>query len=51
MKMSDEERISMGERGYALCKKIFSWEVIARKTALLYEYLLNGGEKPEFVYD
>lgn len=48
----DETKLeTMGNNGYALVKNKFSWDHIANQTIQLYEYLLNGGEKPEFVYE
>ena len=41
----------MGLNGYSLVKQKFCWEEIAKQTIQLYEYLLNGGEKPSFVYE
>lgn len=49
--LSNEELVKMGVNGYSLVKKKFCWEEIAKQTIQLYEYLLNGGEKPDFVYD
>lgn len=49
--LSNEDLAKMGLNGYSLVKKKFCWEEIAKQTIQLYEYLLNGGEKPGFVYD
>jgi len=43
-------RIEMGKRGQELIKNNYSIEVVAQKMAQLYNWILNGGEKPEFVY-
>lgn len=48
--MSDEDRIKMGQNGYELVKEEFTWNSSAKKMTILYNWLLNGGEKPEFVY-
>ncbi|MDR3129619.1 MAG: glycosyltransferase [Tannerellaceae bacterium] len=48
--MSDEARITMGKNGRRLVEEQFTWEVSAQKMLRLYDWLLNGGEKPEFVY-
>ncbi len=47
--MKDEERIMIGENGYNLVKREYTWDGIADKTIQLYKWLLNGGEKPAFV--
>lgn len=49
--MTNEELINMGINGYLLVKEKFCWDQIAKQTIRLYDYLLNGGKKPEFVYD
>lgn len=49
MQMTDEEREQMGERGYSLVKKDFTWDASAQKMLTLYEWLTGKGEKPEFV--
>jgi len=43
-------RIEMGKRGQELVKNNYSIEVVAKKMIRLYEWILHGGEKPEFVY-
>ena len=48
--MRDEERLSMGMRGYDLVCKKFTWDVSARKMIEVYEWLLGRIEKPDFVY-
>lgn len=48
-KMSDEERDKMGENGYRLVENKYTWDKIADQTIQLYDWLLHGGEKPEFV--
>jgi glycosyltransferase involved in cell wall biosynthesis len=48
---SENERLEMGKRGQELVKNNYSIEVIAKKMIRLYEWVLNGGEKPEFVYE
>lgn len=47
---SEEERLVMGERGKQLIKDNYSVEMVAGKMKRLYEWILYGGEKPEFVY-
>lgn len=48
--MSDEERQSMGSRGYDLVRDNFTWDVSARKMIEVYEWLLGNHEKPDFVH-
>jgi glycosyltransferase involved in cell wall biosynthesis len=47
----EKERIEMGKRGQELVKNNYSVEVIAKKMIRLYDWILNSGEKPEFVYE
>ena len=47
---SEEERQAMGEQGKQLIKDNYSVEMVAGKMKRLYEWILYGGEKPEFVY-
>ena len=47
---SEAERIAMGERGKHLIQENYSVEMVAGKLKRLYEWILYGGEKPEFVY-
>jgi len=49
-KLSNEERLKMGNNGYQMVKEQFTWDVSAKKMLRLYDWVLNGGEKPEFVY-
>jgi glycosyltransferase involved in cell wall biosynthesis len=46
---SDDERRGMGIRGRELVKNKYLWPAIASNMTLLYEWLLNGGDKPDFV--
>ena len=50
LQISDEERIAMGERGKALVNKNYSVEVVTDKMTRLYDWILNKGKKPEFVF-
>lgn len=47
--ISEDERKSMGERGYELVQNDFTWDASARKMIRLYEWLLGMSERPEFV--
>lgn len=49
--MTNTQLEELGNNGYALVKEKFSWEHVAKQTMQLYEWILNGGEKPEFVYE
>lgn len=48
--ISEEERIAMGKRGQQLVKENYSAEMVAQKMKGLYEWILYGGQKPDFVY-
>lgn len=50
--LSDDERIKIGQNGYDLVKKEFTWDIIAKKTVEVYNWLLDGkqSEAPYFVY-
>ena len=47
--MSNEERTAMGLNGLELVRREYTWDRIAEKQIKLYKWLLNGGDKPEFV--
>lgn len=49
--MSPTELYDMGQKASKLIYGNFDYRNVTRKTLKLYEWLLNGGEKPEFVYD
>jgi glycosyltransferase involved in cell wall biosynthesis len=46
---SDQERWEMGIRGRELVKQKYLWPAIAENMSELYEWLLHGGDKPDFV--
>lgn len=48
-KMSDEERRQMGGNGYNLVESKYTWDKVADQTVKLYDWLLHGGDKPDFV--
>lgn len=48
---SEEDRIQMGMNGKKLMRDKYSVEVLGGKMKQLYEWILNGGEKPDFVYE
>lgn len=41
----------MGKNGKHLVAKSFTWNIIAKQTFELYNYLLGKGNKPDFVYE
>lgn len=49
LEMSDGARDQMGERGYNLVERDYTWESVARAWKLLYVWSLDEGEKPGFV--
>lgn len=49
MAMPREELFAMGTRGRAWMNRDFSWDVIGMKMKAAYEWLVNGGERPEHV--
>ena len=49
--MTDDERIRMGQNGYELVCRDFTWDASARKMIELYEWLTGKGDKPDFVYE
>ncbi len=50
MQQSDEERQLMGRNGRKLVEENYSIESVAAKMIQLYNWILESGEKPEFVY-
>jgi glycosyltransferase involved in cell wall biosynthesis len=48
--LPENERIAMGKRGQELIKNNYSVEVISKQMIRLYDWILSGGEKPDFVY-
>lgn len=48
---SEEDRIQMGMNGKKLMRDKYSVEVLGGKMKQLYEWILYGGTKPEFVYE
>lgn len=49
-KMNESDLEIMGNNGYNLVNSKFSWDHITKQTINLYQWLINGGEKPDFVY-
>jgi len=48
--LTKDELVFMGSNGKRIAKEYFLWESIVHKTIELYTWLLEGGEKPNFVY-
>ena len=46
---TDAERQDMGVRGRELVEQRYLWPAIAENMSLFYEWILNGGEQPDFV--
>lgn len=51
LSLSEEEREAMGEKGKKLVIEKYSDIQVASQMKHLYEWVLKGGIKPEFVYD
>ena len=51
MEMDANALYDMGQRASKFIFDNFDYRSVTRKTLRLYEWLLNSGEKPEFVYD
>jgi len=47
--MTEKEIVSMGTKGRKMIIDNFSSNIIATKMLQLYSWIINGGEKPEFV--
>jgi glycosyltransferase involved in cell wall biosynthesis len=48
--LSEEQRQQMGQNGRKLVEEKYSIEAVAAQMIQLYKWILNGGEKPQFVY-
>ncbi len=51
LSMNPTELYDMGQKASRLIYDNFDYRNVTRKTLRLYEWLLGGGEKPEFIYD
>lgn len=49
MKMNSSDLYEMGQRGSKLVKVNFNYRLVAKKNKALYEWIINNGEKPDFV--
>lgn len=50
MEMDTDRLLAMGQRGRQLVAEKYTDIQVALKMKQLYEWILNGGKKPEFVY-
>lgn len=51
LNLPDAEIDEMGKNGFQLVNDNYSDTQVAAKMKRLYEWILNGGDKPEFVYE
>ena len=51
LEMPTEHLLAMGEKGRQLVQEKYTASKVAAMMAYLYEWILNGGQKPEFVYE
>lgn len=49
MSMKSTTLYEMGQRGSRLVNENFNYRAVAKKTKSLYEWILNGGDKPKYV--
>ena len=50
LKMDENILNMMGERAKEYVQNNFEWTLIASKMKIFYQWLLNGGRKPDFIY-
>ena len=48
---SENDRIQMGMNGKRLMREKYAVDVLGLKMKQLYEWILKGGQKPDFVYE
>lgn len=51
IEMSESDRIVMGNNGRNLVLNKYTVEQVSSQMKHLYEWILNGGQKPDFVYE
>lgn len=51
LSLSDEELLRKGRNGRKLMEEKYEQHKVAAMMKRLYEWIINGGEKPEFVYE
>ena len=49
MSMDTDALYEMGQRGSKMINENFNYRSVAQKTKALYEWIINGGEKPSFM--
>ncbi|WP_455673063.1 glycosyltransferase [Phocaeicola sp.] len=49
LSLTEEERNSMGQRGYDLIKRQFTWDSSAKKMFEVYQWLLGKGVQPDCI--
>ena len=49
LELAPEELLQMGERGQKLVNNFYSWTELAKKSLLLYRWLLGKDDQPDFV--
>lgn len=49
MKLPSEELYEMGQRGSVLVNSNFNYRSVAKMNKALYEWIINKGEKPDFI--
>jgi glycosyltransferase involved in cell wall biosynthesis len=49
LRTKNEELSAMGRRGRQLVEQNYQWPAIAEKMLAFYEWILNGGNQPDFV--
>lgn len=51
LSMNGNDLYEMGQKASRFIYDNFDYRSVTRNTLHLYEWLLNSGEKPEFIYD
>lgn len=51
MTMDPTALYEMGQRGSRMINENFNYRSVAQKTKRLYEWIVNGGKEPEFMYN
>jgi glycosyltransferase involved in cell wall biosynthesis len=51
LQLPEEQRRQMGQNGRKLVEEKYSIEAVASQMIQLYKWILNKGDKPEFIYD
>ena len=51
LSMNESDLYDKGRKASRLIRENFDYRSVTRNTLRLYEWLLNSGEKPEFIYD